>query len=153
MGIKRYKGYAIKKEIDNNSINNRNRNINYICLLLILANLSLLSEYLNISSEVNKPKESIPVIEKGESNNSRVDEVYKINFISEGIDIISGNYKEKITDFKLSEDQLFISYKDEEGVLIQDIDKIIDTSSILKITDIELLQDSNIGVRMVRENE
>ena len=153
MGIKRYKKYTIKKEIDKNCISKRNRNINYLCLLLILANLYLLPKYLSVSSEANKPKENSSVIENYEDNNEKEYEVDRINFISEGINIVSGDYKDKITDFQLVEDQLIISYKDEEGKIINEIDRIIEPSSFFKIMDIELLQDSNIRIRMVRADE
>ena len=153
MGIKRYKGYTIKKEIDNNSINKRNKNINYISLFLILANLYLLPQYLNISSRANEIVGDVSMIEKNEANNQRQDEAYKVNFISEGINVISGPYRDKIIDFHLIEDQLTISFKDEEGVIIQDIDKVVENSSVLRIMDIELLQDSNIKIRMVRTDE
>ena len=155
MGIKKYKGYNIKREINHAHINTVNRNLNYIILLLIIANLYFLPKYLGAASKAEVTVQELPVIVNSisEEDNQEEDRAYKINFITKGLDVISNVNAAYLGDFQLSEDQLIMSFRDQEGKLLQEIDKIIEPTSFFKIMDIELEQDSNIRIRMVRSDE
>ncbi|WP_426349446.1 hypothetical protein ACPWSR_17170 [Alloiococcus sp. CFN-8] len=155
MGIKRYKGYNIKRETNHDFLNKINRHLNYIILLLILANLYFLPKYLGAATKADVTIEELPVIvnsitEEDKEGESRA---YKVTFISKGLDVISNGYIDNLVDFQLSQDQLNFTLSDEEGKFLQQIDKITEPTVFFEIMDIEVHEDSNIRIRMVRSDE